>query len=64
MPEPGHTDGHLDHLFHALLRLHKALLDDERVSMNVCMGVSHPTGSFSSWCWGMRGLLGCVRCHN
>lgn len=32
MSEPGHRDAHLDDLFRALLRLHKALLDDERIS--------------------------------
>jgi hypothetical protein len=32
LPESSQRDAHLDHLFQALLRLHKALLDDERVS--------------------------------
>jgi hypothetical protein len=32
MPEQRQRDVSLDHVFHALLRLHKALLDDERVS--------------------------------
>lgn len=32
MPESGRRDARLDHLFQSLLRLHKSLLDDERVS--------------------------------
>ena len=32
MPEQRNRDGSLDSLFRALLRLHKALLDDERVA--------------------------------
>lgn len=32
MPNPRGRDASLDNVFHALLRLHKALLDDERVS--------------------------------
>lgn len=32
MPEQRNRDGSLDNVFHALLRLHKALLDDERVA--------------------------------
>lgn len=32
MPKPQGRDVSLDNVFHALLRLHKALLDDERVS--------------------------------
>ncbi len=32
MPEQRNGDGSLDNVFHALLRLHKALLDDERVA--------------------------------
>jgi hypothetical protein len=46
MPEPGHRDGHLDHLFQALLRLHKALLDDERVSYERVHGRIPSNGAF------------------
>jgi hypothetical protein len=31
MSESGYRNAHLNHIFQALLRLHKALLDDERV---------------------------------
>ena len=46
MPEPGHRDVHLDHLFQALLRLHKALLDDERVSYERVHGRIPSNGAF------------------
>ena len=46
MPEPGHRDAHLDHLFQALLRLHKALLDDERVSYERVHGRIPSNGAF------------------
>ena len=46
MPEPGHKDVHLDHLFQALLRLHKALLDDERVSYERVHGRIPSNGAF------------------
>ena len=46
MPEPGHRDAHLDHLFRALLRLHKALLDDERVSYERVHGRIQSNGAF------------------
>jgi hypothetical protein len=46
MQEPGHKDAHLDHLFQALLRLHKALLDDERVSYERVHGRIPSNGAF------------------
>jgi hypothetical protein len=46
MPEPGHRDAHLDHIFQALLRLHKALLDDERVSYERVHGRISSNGAF------------------
>ena len=46
MPEPGHKSVHLDHLFRALLRLHKALLDDERVSYERVHGRIPSNGAF------------------
>ena len=46
MPEPGHKNVHLDHLFRALLRLHKALLDDERVSYERVHGRIPSNGAF------------------
>jgi hypothetical protein len=46
MPEPGHRDAHLDHLFQALLRLHKALLDDERASYERVHGRIPSNGAF------------------
>jgi hypothetical protein len=46
MPEPGHKDAHLDHLFRALLCLHKALLDDERVSYERVHGRIPSNGVF------------------
>jgi hypothetical protein len=46
MPEPGHRDAHLNHLFQALLRLHKALLDDERVSYERVHGRIPSNGAF------------------
>jgi hypothetical protein len=46
MPEPGHRDAHLDDLFRALLRLHKALLDDERVSYERVHGRIPSNGAF------------------
>ena len=53
---------HRDNIFQALLRLHKALLDDERVSYERVHGRIPPTERFCNWCWKMRGLPGCVRC--
>ena len=46
MSEPGHKDVHLDQLFRALLRLHKALLDDERVSYERVHGRIPSNGAF------------------
>ncbi|MBI5317772.1 MAG: hypothetical protein HZB34_17565 [Nitrospirae bacterium] len=46
MPERGHRDAHLDHLFQALLRLHKALLDDERISYERVHGRIPSNGAF------------------
>ncbi|MEO6307832.1 MAG: hypothetical protein ABIO96_04515 [Nitrospiraceae bacterium] len=46
MPEPGHRDAHLDNHFRALLRLHKALLDDERVSYERVHGRIPSNGAF------------------
>jgi hypothetical protein len=46
MQESGHRDVHLDHLFQALLRLHKALLDDERVSYERVHGRIQSNGAF------------------
>ena len=46
MPERGHRDAHLDHLFQALLRLHKALLDDERMSYERVHGRIPSNGAF------------------
>ena len=46
MPEPGHKSVHLDHLFRSLLRLHKALLDDERVSYERVHGRIPSNGAF------------------
>lgn len=46
MPEPGHTNRHLDQLSRALLRLHKALLDDERVSYERVHGRIPSNGAF------------------
>ena len=46
MPEPGRRDARLDHLFQALLRLHKALLDDERVSYERVHGRIPSNGAF------------------
>lgn len=46
MPEPGRRDAHLDHLFQALLRLHKSLLDDERVSYERVHGRIPSNGAF------------------
>jgi len=46
MPEPGHTDRHLDQLSRALLRLHKALLDDERVFYERVHGRIPSNGEF------------------
>lgn len=46
MPESGHKDVHLDQLFRALLRLHKALLDDERVSYERVHGRIPSNGAF------------------
>ena len=46
MPESSQRDAHLDHLFQALLRLHKALLDDERVSYERVHGRIPSNGAF------------------
>ena len=46
MPEPGRRDAYLDPLFQALLRLHKALLDDERVSYERVHGRIPSNGAF------------------
>ena len=46
MPEPAHRDAQLDHLSRALLRLHKALLDDERVSYERVHGLIRSNGAF------------------
>jgi hypothetical protein len=46
MLERGHRDAHLDHLFQALLRLHKALLDDERMSYERVHGRIPSNGAF------------------
>ena len=46
MPEPKRRDVSLDNLFHALLRLHKALLDDERVSYERVHGRIPSNGAF------------------
>jgi hypothetical protein len=46
MPKPGHRDARLDHLSRALLRLHKALLDDERVSYERVHGRIPSNGAF------------------
>ena len=62
MSSQDRQDAHRDNLFRALLRLHKALLDDERVSYERVHGVSPPTERFCNWYWTMRGLPGCVHC--
>ena len=46
MSEPGDRNAHLNHIFQALLRLHKALLDDERVSYERVHGRIPSNGSF------------------
>lgn len=46
MAEPGHRDTHRGNLFQALLRLHKALLDDERVSYERVHGRIQSNGVF------------------
>jgi len=46
MPEPKTRDVSLDNLFPALLRLHKALLDDERVSYERVHGRIPSNGAF------------------
>ena len=46
MPEPGHRDAHRENIFQALLRLHKALLDDERVSYERVHGRIPSNGAF------------------
>ena len=46
MPEPKSRDVSLDNLFPALLRLHKALLDDERVSYERVHGRIPSNGAF------------------
>ncbi len=46
MSGPGHRDAELDNLSRALLRLHKALLDDERVSYERVHGRIPSNGAF------------------
>lgn len=46
MPEQKNRDLYLDNLFRALLRLHKALLDDERVSYERVHGRIPSNGAF------------------
>jgi len=46
MAERGHRNAHLNHIFQALLRLHKALLDDERVSYERVHGRIPSNGAF------------------
>lgn len=46
MPEPKSRDVSLDNLFPALLRLHKALLDDERVAYERVHGRIPSNGAF------------------
>jgi hypothetical protein len=46
MPELSHRDVHRESLFQALLRLHKALLDDERVSYERVHGRIPSNGAF------------------
>ncbi len=49
-------------LSRALLQLHKALLDAERVSYERLHGRIASNGEFYNWCSTMRGLPGCGRC--
>jgi hypothetical protein len=46
MPKPQSRDASLDNLFSALLRLHKALLDDERVAYERVHGRIPSNGAF------------------
>lgn len=46
MPEQRHRDVLPDNVFHALLRLHKALLDDERVAYERVHGRISSNGAF------------------
>jgi hypothetical protein len=46
MPEQMARDVSLDNVFHALLRLHKALLDDERVAYERVHGRISSNGAF------------------
>jgi len=46
MSEPGYKDAQFDHLSRGLLRLHKALLDDERVSYERVHGRIPSNGEF------------------
>ena len=46
MPEPRGRDMSLDNLFSALLRLHKTLLDDERISYERVHGRVPSNGAF------------------
>ena len=46
MPEPSRRDAHLGHLFQTLLRLHKSLLDDEKVSYERVHGRIPSNGVF------------------
>lgn len=62
MPSQDHTRTHLDNLSRALLRLHKALLDGERVAYERVHGRIPTNGAFFQLVLEMRGLRGCVRC--
>ena len=46
MSEPSRKDAHLNNIFQALLSLHKALLDDERVSYERVHGRIPSNGAF------------------
>ncbi|WHZ23827.1 MAG: hypothetical protein OJF47_002939 [Nitrospira sp.] len=46
MPGPNHRGAHLDNLSRALLRLHKALLDGERVTYERVHGRIQTNGAF------------------
>jgi len=46
MPKPTNRNTSLDNVFHALLRLHKALLDDERVAYERVHGRISSNGAF------------------
>ena len=46
MPDSNHTGGHIENLSRSLLRLHKALLDSERVSYERVHGRIPSNGAF------------------